>query len=89
MDYGTLGNIAQAANNTMPELGRLKAAAERVNTVQHRLACFIERFHGPVPETASDGANAVAPSSYRNDLESLFVQIERLESTAAALDVIG
>jgi hypothetical protein len=71
----------------MPELGRLKAASERVAVARGKLVTFVERFNGPLPESAS--ANPPVADSYRNDLDSLFEQIDRLESIVGALDSIG
>jgi len=71
-----------------PELGRLKAAAERISVATLKVDNFLDRFHGPRPECAT---NAPGPNcdSYRNDIEAVFVQLERLESAVAALDHIG
>lgn len=71
----------------MPELGRLKAATERVAMATTKLDLFIERFHGPRPEVV--GSGSPPGDNYRDDLTSLFGQIERLEAAAAALETIG
>lgn len=86
--YGETAQIAQSPR-PMPELGRLKAAAERVHNAQGRIANFIDRFHGPMPEACSSVTAASPTDSYRNDLESLFIQIERLENVVSALDGVG
>jgi hypothetical protein len=94
MDYE--GNIARAVNvgggqaiKPMPELGRLKHAAERVAIQTQRLGNFIDRFQG-VCASAGENTDCEKPiDSYRNDLSSLFSQIERLETLVSALDHIG
>lgn len=93
MDYANtnVGTVlgAQAANQLpTPELGRLKFAAERVAMNANRIDDFIARFHGPLPDGSSQ-QSANAPDSYRNDLETLFKQIERLDVVVAALSHIG
>jgi hypothetical protein len=84
-----LGDSAQNSIKPMPELGRLKAAAERV---AHQASCvesFIIRFHGSLPGSDEGSESDKPVESYRNDLSSLFAQIERLETAVANLDSIG
>jgi hypothetical protein len=91
MSHGSLGNQAQGASAmqvTQPELGRLKAAAERIGMAANRASNFIERFDGPIGAGVS-GDTDKPPSTYRNDLDSLFTEIERLEIIIAQLDHIG
>jgi hypothetical protein len=91
MEYASAA-MQQGTISTQPELGRLKAAAERIGMVAARIDGFAYRFHGPTPtpENAKPGADAPQPpQSYRNDLETLFAQIERLEITSCYLDTIG
>lgn len=74
-----------------PELGRLKHAAERISIAENKVSNFLIRFNGGGGQTAS-GSSAGGPAvedTYRNDLESVFIQIDRLEATVAALDSIG
>lgn len=74
----------------MPELGRLKSATERVANARRGLETFLDRFNGPLPETnQASGSGPPCTDSYRNDLESLFIQIERLENLVSGLDHIG
>ena len=91
MDYGVAGAAAvpnQTALKPSPELGRLKAAAERVARATENVAYFLNRFHGPSPEGAN-GPTGDVPDCYRNDLDSLFAAIDRLEGAVAALEHIG
>lgn len=94
MDYTQVASNQMAgialgrAGQVMPELGRLKAAAERVARARSQVESFIERFNGPLPT----GTSAAAPQptdNYRNDLDSLFVQIECLETAVTNLEQIG
>ena len=87
MDYSAAPQGQMNAPRPMPELGRLKAATERVAMAQMKIGNFIERLHGPQGENV--GAASPPPEPYRNDLDSLFYQIERLERAANALDAIG
>lgn len=87
--YGETSPAANIAARPMPELGRLKAAAERVGIAQHKISNFLDRFHGPIPTGAVAGGVDVPADSYRNDLETLFIAIERLENVVSALDGIG
>ncbi len=84
---GAILGGAGANSLEMPELGKLKAAAGRVGVATNRLEGFAGRFFGPSPEIVSN-APAI-PQGYRNDLESLFEQIERLETVLSAIDHIG
>lgn len=74
-----------------PELGRLKHAAERISIAENKVANFITRFVGGGGQTASGSASGgpAVEDTYRNDLESVFSQIERLETAVANLDGIG
>ena len=85
MDYTSAG--AAYITKPMPELGRLKAAAERVTIAAIGVDAFLDRFHGARPET-SGGVTPIA-ESYRNDLDSLFGAIERMEVAVASLASIG
>lgn len=85
-NYATAGD-ERAAKST-PELGRLKAAAERIGIATTKIDYFLDRFNGPRPEGPS---NPTGESSdcYRNDLDSLFVALDRLENAVSALGHIG
>lgn len=85
----TSAAMLQGANAVrVPELGRLKAAAERIAYATKCVDAFLYRFHGPRPENAAAEAPP-PPDSYRNDLDSLFAQIDRLEAATNALEGIG
>lgn len=71
----------------VPDLGRLKAVSERVNIATSRLNAFLERYNGPVPSNTGDATKQ--PACYRDDIEDVFAQVERLETSVAALDSIG
>lgn len=73
----------------VPELGRLKAAAERVARARNNVENFLGRFHGQQGETVSGGGAEKPTDSYRNDLDTLFAQLDRLEGVVAALEHIG
>lgn len=78
------------ASDTMPDLGRLKAAAERVSMAVSEVNSFLTRFRGPRNEQAGSGtAVPQPPDTYRNDIESLFEQISHLETQIAMLRDIG
>jgi hypothetical protein len=88
--YGETASAAQVSlNRPVPELGRLKAATERVAASTARIDAFLYRFNGPRPEASASGTAVDQPDNYRNDIEALFAQIERLEAVASALDPIG
>lgn len=72
---------------SMPDLGRIKHAVERIATASYNVETFRNRFYGPQPE--SDTKAAEPDSSYRNDLNDLFEQIGRLEVAVNALSDIG
>lgn len=87
---------AQAANTKLsgplqarpsPELGRLKSASERIAKASCSLTEFIARLNGPTPEGVSDGA--ATTDNYRDDLNTLFSQIDQLENLVSQLDHIG
>jgi hypothetical protein len=86
MDYSQAAN-AQLQPPHSPELG-LKAAAERVARATNNVENFLTRFHGPMPESANGTGGAVS-DNYRNDLDSLFTALDRLEGAVVALDRIG
>lgn len=71
----------------IPELGRIKAAAERIAKVRSDIECFHGRFYGE--SGCADGGNPERASGYRNDIASLFEQIEHLEMVASQLTAIG
>jgi hypothetical protein len=95
MEYGVLGNTAATAaaaqrlNQPTPELGRLKHAAERISMATDRVGAFLGRFNGQFPPAGGTGGNSIEASGYRNDLDSVFAQLERLEQAVGALDGIG
>ena len=72
---------------TVPELGHLKAAAERISQANYNLATFHTRFFGPAPENAA--ATSQGEPCYRNDLTAVFDQISRLEELVNGLTQIG
>lgn len=81
--------LAQSAQQT-PVLGQLKCASERVAKATVVVAEFVNRFHGPSPEQSAAARNEVAPAqTYRNDIETLFAQLDRLEYVIASLSTIG
>jgi len=79
--------IAQNAIKPQPELGRLKAAAERVSVASWKVQTFLDSFHGAGPE--GDCINATKSECYRNDLDSLFDAINTLEARVELLAHIG
>jgi hypothetical protein len=90
------GETAQSAGygdvkapRPVPALGQLKAAAERIYKVNERIESFIGRFHGQPPVAANASAGQPIADTYRNDIESLFAIVERLETSVEALDHIG
>jgi hypothetical protein len=85
MDYAAA--TASQVAKPMPELGRLKAAAERIAKCRSAVSYFIERFHGPQPENPEGKTDCL--DNYRNDLDTLFAQIERLEQAVSQLEYIG
>lgn len=90
--YGesTLAQQSMTTVRPVPALGQLKAAAKRIYKINDRIESFIGRFHGqpPVSANGSGGTQPVA-DTYRNDIESLFAIVERLETSVEALDHIG
>lgn len=90
MEYTQGAAALQSLNKAVdvPELGRIKSATERVAKVRSRIESFLERFNGGGPDSAG-GATEERVSGYRNDLATLFEQIERLEMIAGQLDSIG
>jgi hypothetical protein len=87
MDYATNAASQAQLAKPVPELGKLKAAAERVAFASNRVESFIARFHGELPTGSSE--DGPRNDCYRNDLDSLFGQIERLNNLVNALDHIG
>jgi len=77
----------QQAVRPQPELGRLKAAAERVSVASWKVQTFLDNFHGQSPETAQ--ATDPSQDCYRNDLDSLFDAIGTLEARVETLAHIG
>jgi hypothetical protein len=75
--------------NAVPELGHLKAAAERISQANYNLLAFISRFHGPMPDGASGTTQGEPIPCYKNDLTSVFDQISQLETLVSALSHIG
>ena len=71
-----------------PELGRLKAAAERIERATLNVHQFLTRFHGPRPEQTMADKGPTC-DSYRNDIESIFEALDRLENVVGALEHIG
>jgi hypothetical protein len=90
LNSASLG-AANATPRPEPDLGRLKAAAERIANATGRVDAFLYRFRGPRGvETASNGAGVPAqPDTYRNDLHTLFDTITLLEDVVSVLDEIG
>ena len=89
MEHATSAQIGtQIAPKPMPELGRLKQAAERIAKARSDIECFLDRFNGEGSGCAGGGVDE-RPGGYRNDLTAVFTQIERLEAAVSALDSIG
>ena len=84
------GNVARRAEpiKAMPELGRLKGAAERLSFLANKVENFNERFHGSSSPDCGETCDKPV-DSYRNDIFAVFAQIERLETAVANLDSIG
>lgn len=72
----------------LPELGRIKLAAERIARLRSNVECFLGRFNG-VSECLGEGSFDERDSNYRNDISALFEQIERLEKVVSQLGEIG
>lgn len=75
------------AGNAVPELGHLKAAAERISQVTYNLQTFYNRFYGATPEGNTGKDETVA--CYKNDLASVFEEIGRLENLTNSFTAIG
>jgi hypothetical protein len=73
---------------SMPELGRLKAASERIGGARCKIDSFLDRFNGVGPETPPASGGTLT-DSYRNDIDSIFGQLDRLEAAVSMLDHIG
>lgn len=84
----TAGQAQGSAVTAVPELGHLKAAAERISQANYNLSAFHTRFFGPKPETGS-GPDGDSLPCYRNDLTAVFDQISRLENMVNDLTQIG
>lgn len=89
MMLNAAGAAAPQTSSPVPELGHLKAAAERLSNVNYNLATFYARFFGPTPDPAANAAQAEEVSCYRNDISSVFDQISRLEEMVNGLANIG
>lgn len=81
--------VATPTGGQVPELGHLKAAAERIAQANYNLRTFFNRFNGPQPETADAGGQAEQPPSYRNDINAIFSEIGELETLVGNLSSIG
>lgn len=79
----------QAQPQQVPELGHLKAAAERISQANYNLAAFHVRFFGPVPESSTGMQKDNDAGCYRNDLTAVFDQVSRLEELVTGLQSIG
>lgn len=90
MEYAQAASLQPGLNQApIPELGRLKAASERIYHATGVLESFIGRFHGQ-PQVPQNGtAGQPVADNYRNDIDSLFGVIERLEAVTAQLGTIG
>lgn len=88
MEYATNTALPPNAVRPSPELGRLKAAAERIARATNNVENFLTRFHGLAPENATASGGPTS-DNYRNDLETVFQALERLEIAVSALDHIG
>ena len=84
---GIAAQAVQQAVRPQPELGRLKAAAERVSVASWKVQTFLDSFHGVGPETGGDERQS--QDCYRNDLDSLFDAIGTLENRVEMLGHIG
>ena len=83
---GVAGAAAQL--QTVPELGHLKAAADRLSQVNFNLTSFYHRFYGPMQEGTGDAKKDEMPC-YRNDITAVLEQISRLEEMVNNLQNIG
>ena len=88
--YGPAEAAQQAgvAGQRVPELGRLKQAAERIAACTGRVVSFLYRFNGP-RVTGEQACPPSPPDSYRNDIDTLFSVLSALEDRVIALDDIG
>jgi hypothetical protein len=73
----------------VPELGRLKAIAERLATCNTNIENFQARFYGPGPTAADQIKTDASLTPYLNDLNSVFDQVARLENLVNGLTSIG
>lgn len=90
MNYEGSGcaQMQAATIKPMPELARIKQAAERLSLAAVKVENFNARFHGALnPETFDCDKPVV--DTYRNDICAIFTQIERLEAAVSVLDSIG
>lgn len=82
-----------AATTAIPDkpLESIAHAVQRINNAAVSVANFLERFHGPVPETAVTEAvpDRAGPPPYSNSLDRLFGAIDRLESRIESLNALG
>lgn len=88
MDYAATAGQTSAPK-PIPELGRLKAAAERTASATNRVESFIGRFHGPQPAINGSNPGGEPAEGYRNDIDCLFAQIDRLTDAVNSLETIG
>lgn len=89
MDYNA--NALAQAERPSPVLGQLKYASERTAIATQRINQFVERFHGSTSTPVANG-EAAGPSTtqtYRNDIDTLFSALDRLDASVCALDTIG
>lgn len=77
------------ADRPTPALGQLKTAAERVGESRRRIEEFVERFHGPQACAEGCASSQSPPTTYRNDLDTLFAEIDHLGAAINALSSIG
>jgi hypothetical protein len=88
--YETLAANAQLGNDcSMPELGRLKAASEHIAVATNRVENFLQRFAGTNPPSGGSVSATQPQSCYRDDLNSVFTQLDRLQHAVSMLDAIG
>jgi hypothetical protein len=80
---------APQQTSALPELGHLKAAAERISNANYNLATFFTRFFGPVAESGQSAQDGEPIGCYRNDLTAVFKEIARLEELVTGLTNIG
>lgn len=87
MEYAE-NRLGGSAVKPTPELGKLKAVAERLAVSTHRVENFLARFHGEHPSLPESESNP-GSDCYRNDLTSVFERLDRLELVIEHLAHIG